>query len=116
MSDFAGEMPAHSDLREHCVLTTNDRVTDNPERNRYEMPLDAKSGGGLAFVAYHRNGDVLTLDHAEVPPALEGQGVGSRLVEATLEDIRARGLKVIPRCGFVRAFLRRHPEFNDLLA
>ena len=90
----------------------NDAVTDHPDQNRYEMPLE----GGLAFVAYRRAGEVLILDHAEVPPAVEGQGVGSRLVRATLEDIRARGLKVTPRCGFVRAYMRRHPEFSDLLA
>lgn len=91
---------------------SGDRVTDNAERQRYEMPV----AGGLAFVAYRRAGDVLTLDHAEVPSALEGQGLGSRLVKATLDDIRARGLKVVPRCGFVRAYMRRHPEFIDLVA
>ena len=90
----------------------SDDVTDNPAANRFEMPLD----GGLAFVAYRRTGDVLALDHAEVPPALEGQGVGSRLVKATLENVRARGLKVVPGCSFVRAYMRRHPEFDDLVA
>lgn len=90
----------------------SDQLTDNAQANRYEMPLD----GGLAFVAYRRNGDVLTLDHAEVPSALEGQGVGSRLVKATLDDVRMRGLKVVPRCGFIRAYLRRHPEYDDLVA
>ena len=87
-------------------------VTDNPAARRYEMPLD----GGLAFVAYTIDGRIILLDHAEVPPALEGQGVGSRLVKATLEAVRARGLKVVARCGFVRAYMRGHPEFNDLLA
>ena len=105
----------------------SDRVTDNSEARRFEMALGARDapagaepgaaepGRALAFVAYRRTGDVLTLDHAEVPPAFEGQGVGSRLVKATLDDIRARGLKIIPRCGFVRAYMHSHPEFNDLL-
>ena len=97
-------------------MATNETVTDNPSQKRYEMPLEGPSGPALAFVAYRRNGDVLSLDHAEVPPALEGQGVGSRLVKATLDDIRAKGLKVIPRCGFVRAYLRRHPEYGDVMA
>ena len=91
---------------------SGDRVTDNAQHQRYEMPVT----GGTAFVAYRRTGDVLTLDHAEVPSALEGQGLGGRLVKATLDDIRARGLKVVPRCSFVRAYMHRHPEYDDLLA
>ena len=75
------------------------------------MPLD----GGVAFVAYRLNGNVVSLDHAEVPPALKGQGVGSRLVAATLAHVRSRGHKVVARCGFVRAYMGRHPEYNDLL-
>lgn len=90
----------------------SDKLTDNAGANRYEMPVD----GGLAFVAYRRNGDVLTLDHAEVPSVLEGKGLGSRLVKATLDDVRERGLKVVPRCGFIRAYMRRHPEYDDLVA
>jgi uncharacterized protein len=90
----------------------SEAISDNPKLHRYELPL----AGGLAFVAYRRIGDVLSLDHAEVPSALEGQGAGSRLVKATLDDIRARGLKVTPRCGFVRAYMRRHREYDDLIA
>jgi len=50
-----------------------------------------------------------------VPVSLQGQGIGSRLVRAVLEKIRADGLKVVPRCSFVSAYLARHPEFNDLV-
>lgn len=88
------------------------RITDNAAEQRFEMLVD----GGMAFVAYRRNGAVLTLDHAEVPAALEGHGVGSRLVKGTLDDVRSRGLKIVPRCSFIRAYLRRHPEYEDLLA
>lgn len=91
---------------------SRDRITDNKAQHQFEMPLD----GGLAFVAYHRTGDVLALNHAEVPSAFEGQGIGGRLVKATLDEVRAQGLKVVPRCSFVRAYMRRHPEYNDLLA
>ena len=87
-------------------------LTDNASERRYEMPTAA----GLAFVAYTLDGPRIMLDHAEVPPALEGQGVGSALVKATLDAVRARDLKVVARCGFVRAYLRRHPEYKDLVA
>lgn len=87
-------------------------VRDNPDKNRFEMPVD----GETAFVAYRRQPGVITLVHAEVPPALEGRGIGSRLVRATLEAVRKEGLKVVPRCSFVAAYIRRHPEVHDLLA
>jgi hypothetical protein len=50
-----------------------------------------------------------------VPPVLRGQGIASRLTRGVLEAARAQGLKVVPGCSFVAAFMGRHPEFNDLL-
>jgi len=87
-------------------------ITDNPAESRFEMPVD----GGTAFVAYRREPGVFVLVHAEVPVHLSGQGLGSELVRATLEAIRAQGEKVVPRCSFVRAFMGDHPEFDDLRA
>jgi len=51
-----------------------------------------------------------------VPRVLEGRGIGSKLVRATLDQVRSEGLKVVPRCSFVRAYMERHPEYADLLA
>jgi predicted GNAT family acetyltransferase len=87
-------------------------LTDNTSANRFEMPID----GHIAFVTYRRNDGVISLDHAEVPSALEGRGLGSKLVRATLDQVRSEGLKVVPRCSFVAAFIRRHAEYADLLA
>ena len=56
------------------------------------------------------------LVHTEIDPAFEGQGLGERLVAGALEDLRARGLKLVPQCPFVRAYLRRHPDQADLVA
>ena len=89
------------------------QVHDNPPANRYEMPLD---DGSVAVALYRRAGDRLVVYHTEVPPALNGQGLGSALVAGVLDDARARGLKVVPRCSFVAAFFRDHPEYRDLLA
>lgn len=58
---------------------------------------------------------MLTFHHTEVPPALRGRGIASRLIRGALEQVRARGLKVVPRCDFVRHFIGTHPEFQDLL-
>ena len=87
-------------------------VTDNTAAGRYEMAVE----GRIAFVAYQRSDGILSLDHAEVPRELEGRGLGSALVAATLDAIRAQGLKVVPRCPFIAAFIRRQPEYQDMLA
>jgi hypothetical protein len=87
-------------------------VHDNSERRRYELEVD----GGFAFIDYRRNGDVVTMTHAEVPHALRGGGVGSELVRGALALARQRGDKVVPRCAFVEHYMRRHPEVHDLLA
>jgi len=87
-------------------------VTDNRPLQRYEMTVD----GQIAFVRYRREGAVFFLEHAEVPGALRGRGIGADLVRATLEALRAEGWKAVPRCSFVRAFMRAHSEFDDLRA
>lgn len=87
-------------------------VTDAPARHRYE----ARAGDGLAgFVAYRRQGDVITLVHTEVDEAYEGKGVGGALVRGALDDARSRGLAVVPVCPFVRSWLERHPDYAELV-
>jgi predicted GNAT family acetyltransferase len=90
----------------------DDRVRDNPGLSRYEMDV----AGGVAFIRYRRKGNVVTLLHAEVPAALRGRGLGSRMTRATLELIRTQGDRVIARCPFVVAYLEGHPEYGDLRA
>lgn len=87
-------------------------VTDNRAAERFETRVD----GQLALIAYRRGEGRITLVHTEVPEALSGQGVGSRLVRGALDLIRAEGLRVVPRCSFVAAYMARHPETGDLLA
>jgi uncharacterized protein len=86
-------------------------VRDNSAFHRFELETD----GHTAYAYYQTAPGVITLTHTEVPPALGGRGVGSALVRGALEEVRARGLKAVPKCPFVSAFMGRHPEFNDLL-
>ena len=87
-------------------------VTDNPEAQRYE----GRVGGALAgTVDYYRRPGLITVVHTEVREAFAGEGVGSLLVAGMLDDIRARGLKVVPMCPFTRSYLERHPEYADLV-
>ncbi|ACI52450.1 conserved hypothetical protein [Gluconacetobacter diazotrophicus PA1 5] len=86
-------------------------LIDNTSRRRFELPV----GGEVAFADYAVEGGRLVLSHTSVPSALEGRGVGSTLVRAVLDTARARGMRVVSRCSFVTAFIRRHPEYADLL-
>ncbi len=82
-------------------------VADNPEEQRYEARLGSELVG---FIMYRLHPGRITLIHTEVAQALEGKGVGSQLVAGALDDIRRRGLTIVPICPFVRAYLLRHPE------
>jgi uncharacterized protein len=86
-------------------------VKDNPAQSRYELDL----GGETAFASYRSAPGVRTIHYKEVPGPRRGRGIGSILVRGALQDIRAKGWKVVPRCGFVAAFIRQNPEFQDLL-
>lgn len=87
-------------------------VQDKPDDLRYELILD---GAVVGEILYRRTPDAVALVHTEVSPSLEGQGLGARLVAGALDDIRARGLHVIAICPFVRSYIRRHPEYGDLV-
>jgi len=78
---------------------------------RFEMEVD----GHVAFILYRMQGDVIELVHTEVPPELAGRGVGTRLVRAVLDEIRARDAKLHPLCPFVDAYIARHPDYADLV-
>ena len=87
-------------------------VTDAAGASRYE----ARVGGELAgHLDYRREPDRIVLVHTETERAYEGHGVASALARAALDEARAEGLLVIPRCPFVRSYLERHAEDRDLL-
>ena len=92
--------------------TSDVTVWDKPAESSYELLLDGARAGVLHYLPTR---GALVLVHTEVAPELEGTGLAGRLVAGALEDIRARGLRVVPACPFVTAYLRRHPEYGDLV-
>ncbi len=90
----------------------NISVTDNPSELRYELHLDSELAGQIR---YRRQPDAVVLVHTEVEPRFEGHGLGRRLVQGALDDLRARGLALVPLCPFVADFIGRHPEYADLV-
>ena len=87
-------------------------LEDVQERSRYEL----RDGDRLlAWVDYRPAGDSVILAHTEVPEGAQGQGHGSRIVRAVLEDLRGRGVTAFPTCPFAAAFIGRHPEYADVV-
>jgi predicted GNAT family acetyltransferase len=81
-------------------------VRDHGEASRFELVKD----GHVAFLKYERRPDAFVLVHTEVPPALQGTGVGSRLVKGALELARAEQRPLVVECPFVSGYLKKHPE------
>jgi predicted GNAT family acetyltransferase len=90
----------------------NSTLTDNPSELRYELHVDGELAGQIR---YRRRPDAIVLVHTDVEPRFEGHGLGSRLVQGALDDLRARGLAVVPLCPFVAEFIRHHPDYADLV-
>jgi uncharacterized protein len=93
------------------------RVNDVTIRdNAVELRYEALAGGELlGQIRYRTEPGLIVLVHTEVAPSAEGAGVGSLLIKHALDDIRARGLHVVPLCPFVAAYIRRHPDYADLV-
>ena len=87
-------------------------VRDNRDRQRYEIREDGVLAG---FVQYNMRGGRLILVHTEIDDAHEGHGLAGILVRGALDDIRTRGLRIVPVCPYVDHFIQKHPEYDDLV-
>jgi uncharacterized protein len=102
---------ASVEWNEVVIMTTT--VTEAPERHRYEISVDGAPAG---FTTFTIDGDVAILSHTKIDREYEGRGLASALIGSALDDLRERGLTVVPRCPFVRTFIDEHPEYQDLLS
>lgn len=95
------------------MSTSEPKITLNSPRNRFELRINDK----LSLVEYvHADAHTLALTHTEVPPDLEGQGVGSNLVKQVLEYIEQHGQKIVPLCPFIVAYIKRHPDWQRIVS
>ena len=94
------------------IAHMNITVSDNPTELRYELRVDGLLAGVLR---YRRQPGGLVFVFPDIEPHLEGNGLGTQLVQGALDDARTRGLKVAPLCPFVSDFIRRHPEYGQLV-
>lgn len=88
-------------------------VTDDPSESRYEIRLGDELVG---FAAYKRRPGEITFTHTEIDPSFEGRGLAGRLIGAALDAAREEGLAVRPVCPYVRAYIERHPAYEDLVS
>ena len=89
-----------------------DILRDDDRRSRFELDFD----GETVFADYRRQEGVLAILHVEAPPALRGSGAAGKLMRAIAEKARAEGASIKPYCGYAAAWLRRHREYQDLVA
>lgn len=87
-------------------------IRDNENAKQFETRVN----GHLAKIEYMEGGNRIFLTHTEVAPQLEGQGVAALLVERVLSIIDERGQKIVPLCPYVATYIRKHPEWEKLLA
>ena len=93
-------------------MSTEDlTVVNNAEAGRFEVRV----GEDVAFAEYRRLSNGILFPHTEVPQAFEGKGVGSKIVRTALDWARAEGQKVMPTCPFVAGWIKKHPEYQDLV-
>jgi uncharacterized protein len=86
-------------------------ILDDRTAHRYSLQV----GDQTAVVLYNHTAGGLMITETIVPEALEGEGIASRMARHVLEDIRARGLLVLPTCPFFAGYLRKHRDYADIV-
>lgn len=87
-------------------------VHDDPENHRYVIVVD---GHQVGFAEYHMRGGRHFFVHTEIDDEYTGRGLGTRLVRDALDDVRSIGGVVVPLCPLVAAYIKRHPEYEELV-
>ena len=87
-------------------------ITNNEAIHNFEFLVD----GHRSFIDYKTKGDKIYLVHTEVPAELEGRGIAAVMVEKAFKYIEEKGLKLVPLCSYVQSYLKRHAEWDKILA
>lgn len=92
--------------------TPNIDVHDDPENRQFTVEVDGKVAGKAE---YRLRGDTYVFIHTEVDPEFQGLGVANRLARWALDDVRRQGRTLVPLCPFIAAYIRRHPEYDEIV-
>ena len=96
---------------EHSTMADQTTVVHRPQAQRFEMQVE----GQRCELDYLLTGQTMRIHHTGVPQPLQGRGIAATLAAAALAEARLRGWRVQPVCSYVRTYMRRHPETQDLL-
>jgi predicted GNAT family acetyltransferase len=98
---------------EQATDTKAFRFLDNQAMHRFELHVSGQLAG---FSEYNLLKTGVLFTHTEVLPVFEGRGIGSAIARQALDEVRRRSLMAIPVCPFIAAFLRKHPEYQDVVS
>lgn len=87
------------------------QLIDNKDKKQYEFLIEDR----VARIEYIKVKNSIYLTHTEVPVSLEGKGIASNLIKATLEEVKSNNWTFIPLCPFVAGYIKKHPEWNSFL-
>jgi uncharacterized protein len=102
--------------KKETVVAQTITVTRTDETSHGAYRAELPGTDRPAVLTWRAMGPLRVADHTFVPPAMRGQGVAEKLVDALVADARAQGFRIVPQCSYVEALFRRHPEWADLLA
>ena len=87
-------------------------IVDNAERSRFEIHVDGELAG---FTVYRQRPGIVDLVHTEIGDAFEGRGLGGQLARGALDQVRASGRQVVATCPFIKGWIAKHEDYQDLL-
>ena len=94
--------------------TQGPQVSNNAESSRFEIRVE--DGRRAGFTQYRERDGVRDFFHTEIDEEFEGQGLAGKLARAALDQTRADGFKVVATCPFIKGWIEKHPDYQDLLA
>lgn len=88
------------------------RIWDDVSAHAYVIESDGQRAGKAEYRTIDGR---RVFTHTEVDDQFSGLGLATKLVRYALEDMRQRDVHVVPLCPFFAAYIRRHPDYEDLV-
>ncbi|ALD64564.1 acetyltransferase [Arthrobacter sp. LS16] len=88
------------------------RLDHDEDRGRFSLWHGSTYVG---FIGYHREDDVVTIQHTIVNEEFGRRGYARALVTLVLDRLAHEGVKIVPECSYVQDYLRRYPEYQGMV-